>query len=188
MALFPVSLVYFQRNGAMPLFVVRELGLPASFFGALFTLNTAVIVLGEVRLNAAMAGWPARRALALGALLLTLGFSSMALCRGPWSVTAAVLVWTAGEMILLPTCSAYVADLAPAERRGEYMGYFGMIFGLGFSFGPWLGSIAFERWGGHVLWALCLPVGLVSVLVFARLGRERGPAPGPPGAPPRPAA
>jgi MFS family permease len=188
-ALLPVSIVFFQHEGPMPLFVVRELGLSASFFGVLFTLNTVIIVLGEVRLNAAMAAWPAPRALALGALLSTLGFSSMALCRGPWSVAATVLVWTAGEMILFPTCSAYVAEIAPAERRGEYMGYYGMAFGLGFSLGPWLGSLAFERWGGRVLWGLCLPVGLASVLLFGRLGRVRGPGAAGPreGSPPAPA-
>jgi MFS family permease len=170
-AFLPASLVFFQIEGTMSLYIVRELGLPASFFGALFTLNTLLIVFGEVRVNAAMAGWPAPKALALGALLATLGFSVMTFCREPWSLAAAVFVWTAGEMILFPTGSAYVAEIAPAGRRGEYMGYYGMVFNLGYSVGPALGAYAFERWGGRGLWALCLPVGLLSVPLFARLGR-----------------
>ncbi|HEU4535755.1 MAG TPA: MFS transporter, partial [Polyangiaceae bacterium] len=170
--------VFFQNEGTMALYVVRELGLPTSFYGALFTLNTLVIVLGEVRLNALMASWPAPRALALGALLSTLGFAAMALGQSPVWIAATVLVWTAGEMILFPTCSAYVAELAPHDRRGEYMGYYGMAFGLGLTLGPWLGSFAFERWGGRVLWALCLPVGLTSVLLFGALGRAPRSAPG----------
>lgn len=190
-ALLPVSIVFFQYEGPMPLFVVRELGLPTWLFGVLFSLNTISIVLTEVRLNAAMAAWPAPRALALGALLATLGFAAMGLCVGPWSLIATVPIWTAGEMILFPACSAYVAEIAPAERRGEYMGYYSMTFGLGFGLGPWLGSIVFERWGGRVLWGLCLPVGLVSVLLFARIGRVRGPELTPaaprPGPPPSPA-
>ncbi|MCU0684033.1 MAG: MFS transporter [Polyangiaceae bacterium] len=174
-AFVPVSIVFFQHEGPMPLFVVRDLGLPASVFGALFTLNTVIIVFGEVGLNAAMARWPAPRAMALGALLSTLGFAAMGLCHGPISLAATVVVWTLGEMILFPTCSAYLAEIAPPERRGEYMGYYGMVFGLGFSLGPWLGSLAFERWGGPTLWALCLPVGLVGTLLFLRLGRLGGP-------------
>jgi predicted MFS family arabinose efflux permease len=173
-ALLPVSAVFFQHQGTMALYVVRDLGLSTSFYGALFTLNTALVVLGEVRLNAATARWPVARALAAGALLATLGFAGLALCTGPRSVAATVVVWTLGEMILFPTSSARVAELAPDERRGEYMGYYSMAFGLSFTAGPWLGSFVYERWGGRALWWLCLPAGLVSVALLARLGA--GPA------------
>jgi dipeptide/tripeptide permease len=39
-------------------------------------------------------------------------------------VALTVVVWAFGEMILFPSSSAQVADIAPAAQRGIYMGYY----------------------------------------------------------------
>jgi MFS family permease len=65
-ALLPVVIVFFQHVGALPLFLVRDLGRSPSTFGLLFSLNTLLIVLLEVPLNLATAGVPHRRTLFAG--------------------------------------------------------------------------------------------------------------------------
>src|SRR4029079_17928368 len=119
--MLPPAIIFFQDQAAMPLYVVRDIGLSEKAFWFLFTINTWLIVLLEVPLNTATAHWPHRRSLALGALLFGAGFGSMALATGPLSLAATVVVWTFGEMILFPGASAYVADISPPARRGEYM-------------------------------------------------------------------
>src|SRR5262249_4388412 len=52
-ALLPVVLVFFQHEGTMPLFMVQELGFNEAVYGLMFTINTVLIVLLEVRLNGA---------------------------------------------------------------------------------------------------------------------------------------
>ena len=52
-----MGLVFFQHEGAMPLFLVRDLGYATSFYGILFAVNTVLIVLVEVPLNLAMQHW-----------------------------------------------------------------------------------------------------------------------------------
>ncbi|MFP5261592.1 MAG: MDR family MFS transporter [Blastocatellia bacterium] len=148
-----VEVVFFQHQGAMPLFVVRDLKLSESAYGLLFTINTALIILVEVPLNAAMASWPHSSSMALGALLCGAGFGALAFASGFLSVAATVVVWTFGEMILFPSGAAYVADIAPAPRMGEYMGFYVMTFGAAFIISPWLSILVLEELGALTLWA-----------------------------------
>jgi len=81
-------------------------------------------------------------------------------------------VWTFGEMILFPSTAAYVAELAPPSRRGEYMGFYSMTFGIGFTLGPWAGLTTLEAAGARVLWLGCLAMGALSTLLLARIRSE----------------
>ncbi len=168
-ALLPVVIVFFQYEGSMPLFMVGELRFNEAIYGLMFTINTLAIVLLEVRLNGATAHWSHRRSLALGSLLTGVGFGAFALTRSLGQLIAAVIVWTFGEMILFPACSAYVTDIAPPGRRGEYMGYYSMFFGIGFAVGPASGTAVMQRFGSGALWALCFVLGLISTALIARI-------------------
>jgi MFS family permease len=172
-AMIPVQIVFFQLTSTLPLFLVHNLHLPELFYGTVFTLNTLLIVAIEVPLNTAMAHWPHRRTLTLGALLYAIGFGAFALVKGPAQVFAAVIVWTFGEMILLPGSSAYAAEIAPAGRRGEYMGLYTMSFSFAFAIGPVLGAELLQRWGPHGLWCAAFVSGCISTLMMSRIGSKK---------------
>jgi MFS family permease len=140
-ALIPVQLVGFQLTSTLPVFLVRYLYSPESVFGTIFTVSTLLIVALEVPLNTFMAHGTHRGTLMLGAFLYAVGFGSYALVGiAPFGKTAgvfvAVVIWTFGEMILMPGSSAYAAEIAPPERRGEYMGLYTRSFNIAFAVGP----------------------------------------------------
>ncbi|HEV8699672.1 MAG TPA: MFS transporter [Candidatus Polarisedimenticolia bacterium] len=176
-ALLPILVVFFQHEASMPLFLVGHLSMKESSYGLLFTLNTALIILLEVPLNLRTAHWTHRRTLALGAFLVGAGFGAMALCSGPLGVALTVVIWTFGEMMLLPGSSAYVADIAPPERRGSYMGLYTMSFSAAFTIGPGLGVAILERFGARVLWGAAFAFGCVSMAMLGRVGSRVGTAP-----------
>jgi MFS family permease len=168
-AITPVVMVFFQFEGALPLFIVRDLKLSESVYGAMFLVNTILIVLIEVPLNLATSEWPHRRLLALGALLIALGFGGLVFATGVLGIVATTVVWTFGEMILMPNSAAYVANLAPAQRRGSYMGTYHMISSLAFALGPWLGTLLFDQFGALAVWTIALGVGLLSSALLSRV-------------------
>jgi len=84
-------------------------------------------------------------------------------------VALTVAIWTVGEMILLPAMSNYVAEVAPADRRGEYMGLYSMAWGVAFGVGPWLGTLVLERYGRVVLWSGAFLVAAVAAMAFSRV-------------------
>lgn len=180
-AMLLVGVVFLQHEAALPLFLVRDLRLPASFYGMLFVINTVIIVALEVPLNLAMSHWPHRRTLVFGALLCAAGFGLLVFATGPWTVIATVLVWTFGEMVFFPVSATYVADVAPPARRGEYMGAYSTVWGLAFTLGPWLGTAIMEEWGARVLWGVMLAVGTAGAAAMGRIAAVE-PAPAPVGA------
>jgi MFS family permease len=143
------------------------LGLPTSFFGLLFVVNATLIVVLEVPLNLATARWSPRHALVLGTLLLALGFGALAIATTRTAIAVTVVIWTFGEMILLPSSAAYVAELAPADRRGDYMGAYYLAFGLALAIGPWAGTLFLERFGAPALWAAVFAVGVCAAGIMA---------------------
>ncbi len=175
LASLPVLLVFFQHEGAMPVYLVRDLRFSESFYGLIFTVNTLIIVSLEVAINLAMAHWSHSRIHFLGALLYGLGFGATAYVATKGGILATVVVWTFAEMILLPGMSDFVAHLAPPERRGEYMGLYTLSFGVAFSLGPWLGVLLYGHAGPFLLWNLCLLLGLLSASSLAWICREPAP-------------
>ena len=165
----PLAAVFFQHEGALSLDIVDGLGLSKSFFGTMFTINTIMIVFLEVQLNLQTSHWPHRKSLCLGGLFIAFGFGAMAFAHTALAVVATVVVWTIGEMILLPSMSNYVADLSPPDRRGEYMGLYSMSWGCAFAVGPWLGTVVLERYGRVSLWMGTFVVAGLAALLMARM-------------------
>jgi MFS family permease len=170
-ALLPSLMIFFQSHAAMPFFLVRQLNITEGSFGLLLTINTVLIIFLEVPLNAAMARWPHHHSMALGALLTGAGFGALAFVNGFWTAGITVAIWTFGEMILFPASSAYIADIAPDERRGSYMGLFQMTFSVAFAAGPWLGTQLLDAAGPRVLWGATFLLGCLSAVLLFRFSR-----------------
>ena len=162
-AIFLVNLVFMQNQGALPLYVVRDLHHRESFYGMLFVVNTLLIVAIEVPLNLFMSHWPHRSALMLGIFLTALGFGALAFGASTAFIVGTVVIWTFGEMVTFPVSTAYVADIAPTGRIGEYMGAFSSVLSLGLVVGPWLGVALLDRFGPRIMWSSVLVCGLVAV-------------------------
>ena len=79
-------------------------------------------------------------------------------------------------MVTFPVSTAYVADIAPEGRNGEYMGAFSSTFSLSMVLGPWAGAAALDRFGPSVMWTGVFLCGLIATGVIA-LSREPGTEP-----------
>jgi len=175
LVLFGVGLIAYQHLATLPLFVRITCGLPESFFGLMFALNTSLVILFELP----VIPWLQRRrrtsVMAAGALLFGLGYGLYALSTGWAALLGATVVWTAGEIVLLPLASAHAASMAPPERRGRYMGAYMTAWGASFIVAPLAGGALFDRWGAGALWGACLALGalLAVVLLLTRPGEAR---------------
>jgi MFS family permease len=72
-------------------------------------------------------------------------------------------------MIFLPGCAAYVAEIAPPNRQGQYMGFYTMAFSVAFTVGPWMGTVLMEKYGAPLMWIMMLLLGLISTVMFSRI-------------------
>jgi predicted MFS family arabinose efflux permease len=166
-AVIPANLVFFQHLGALPLYIVNDLGYSTAAFGLFGSINTILIIIAEVPLNNWMNDTPYKKSLMLGALFAGIGFGGFAIATTTFPLVIAIIVFTIGEMIFFPVTASYTSEIAPADRRGEYMGYYQMTFSFAFSAGPWLGTVVYQNYGSEILWSGALVLGLISaVLMF----------------------
>jgi MFS family permease len=172
LAMFPALVVFYQQTSTMLLYITGTLGATEAFYGLLFTINTILILTIELPLTSATAHWRHRNALALGALLVGIGFGALAFATSAIALCATVVAWTFGEMLILPAGNAYVADIAPADRKGEYMGIYNALWGLVVAVAPPLGIFVLTHHGTRALWLGALAAGCASAVLLLR-GRER---------------
>ena len=167
-----VGLVFVQMFSTMSLVITRG-GYSESIYGLLISMNGAMIVLCELPITTITKRLRPRPVMALGYLLVGAGFCSNMLPRNLPLLALSTSMLTLGEMIAMPVAGAYVADLAPADRRGLYMGTYGMIWALAFVAGPSLGLMIYS-WNPLWLWVICGLLGIAAASLISAGSRGAG--------------
>jgi MFS family permease len=165
------AFVYFQQQGALPLHVIDQ-GLSFATFGALMSLNGLIIVVLELPMTAITGRHARQPVIAVGFLLVGLGFALTAWATNVPLLALSVAIWTIGEIASAPVSQAYVADLAPRHLRGRYQGAWGLTFGLALVIGPVAGTAAYAA-NATAFWLSCGVLGVVAALLVLGIAPRR---------------
>lgn len=174
-----ISLLVFvvagQLVSTLSVFAVDRLGLSEAQFGGLLTLNGLLVVVFQYPLTLALTRFPRHRLLAVGSLLYGLGYLAFGLFRAYPVLLGAMVIVTCGEMTFAPNTLAVTADLAPAGRRGRYLGVFGLAETLGWSLGAFVGGILLDTFPTSPLgtWGVVAGLGAIAALGFSLWDRPR---------------
>ncbi len=169
LSIIPVQMVFFQHIGALPIFIVEDLGYSTAVFGLLTALNTVLINFIEVPLNDSMRLWKSWKAMLLGGIITGIGFGLPAISSFMGVIIISVVIWTFGEMIFFPSSAEFVSEVSPKGKGGEYMGYFQMTFSFSLMVGPWIGTEVLETFGSQVTWAGCFVFAMITTLHMLKL-------------------
>jgi MFS family permease len=71
--------------------------------------------------------------------------------------------FTLAEMILEVAGAALAAELAPAERRGTYLGLFGCCFGAGYGLSPIVAGFLLDARLPEIIWTIQLSAAVLAV-------------------------
>jgi EmrB/QacA subfamily drug resistance transporter len=74
-----------------------------------------------------------------------------------------------GAGALFPIALSVIGDLYTPAERGRYQGLFGAVFGISFIIGPALGGLLTDFVSWHWIFYVNIPIGIVSLIVLARL-------------------
>lgn len=105
-----------------------------------------------------LTGVPARRWIAIGALISGVGFASVALVESRWALLAAYAVAAFGMGFVFPSFQALAADSVQAHEQGAAAGTVASVQGLGMVIGPMLGTLLYQ-------WRPSAPYLLVGALL-----------------------
>jgi MFS family permease len=108
----------------------------------------------------------------LGAIIYFFAFLGFGVSLNWIHLILCIVLMTFAEMISIPTTTAATGSLAPPEMVGRYMGLHGLVQGIGWSLGPFLGLLLFEGYAGNpvVLWAMLSLAALIAGMGFLWLG------------------
>jgi MFS family permease len=171
---FGLHLVFFQSFVALPV-DMRAHGISTAAFGALMTINPVLIVLLQPWAGEAIGRHSPLPVMSLASLLVGTGFGLNAWAGSLPLYTAAIVLFTFGEILFAPASMSFVASLAPAPLRGRYQGTFAFAYTSAFAAAPALGGHLMTAAGARWLWIACLATGCIVSASFLLL---RGPAKG----------
>jgi len=174
LANFAIGLVFFQMASTFGLHVMH-LGFSAATYGAVISLNGALVVFFELPLTAITRRFSARRVMAVGYLLCGAGFALNAFAHTVSALVGCMIIFTLGEMVMMPMSSAYLANLAPPHVRGRYMGVSGLAWALALIIGPAAGMKMFALDPGGY-WLACGALGVFAAAVILCPTRPEGTA------------
>jgi len=168
----------------LPLWIAGRTAAPGWLTAALLMLNTVSVVLVQVRVARGVTG-PASAARYVRWAGVLLGascavFAISAAGSSAWTAGAVLLagavLQVAGEMMLASGSWELGFGLAPADKQGQYQGFFGTGVAIARMLGPLLLTTLLLGWGPGgwlVLGAVFVLAGAAMGPAVRRAGRER---------------
>ncbi|HLX34779.1 MAG TPA: MDR family MFS transporter [Candidatus Limnocylindrales bacterium] len=111
-----------------------------------------------------------RKQLFMGGIVLFLVGSALSgLSQEMWQLILFRGIQGLGAGSLFPISLAVIGDLFSPAERGKYQGLFGAVFGISFLVGPFTGGWLTDNLSWHWIFYVNLPIGLIALVVIARL-------------------
>ena len=158
-------------NFALPVYVAETIDLPGWVVGAIFTLNTALVGLGQGLVVRRMTGQVRARMMGLAQAVFVASYALFVVAGWlpVWLAVVVMLVgaaiYTFGELTGGPVLSATAAEAAPDHLRGRYLGLFQLSWAIGGAVAP----VSFTWLLAHGETTLWWVLTLVAVLSAAYL-------------------
>jgi predicted MFS family arabinose efflux permease len=132
----PALVIFFQITTVFPLFLRRFYGMSEFVIGLMLAVNTIVIVCAEMPLIHALRNRHPLATTAIGTSLSCLGFGLLPYGEGILFCVFTVLLWTLGEMLMMPMMMAFVSQVSTSENRASRLGWISSVFALSFVLAP----------------------------------------------------
>ena len=121
-----------------------------------------------------------RRVVIGGALLTAIAGALYFVPAGVPGLIVARLFLGAGEGMVYTAGSAWIIDLAPPERRGRVIGFYGLAIWGGLSLGPPIGELILRASSFEMVWAFAMAAPLLGAAIALRIPESFTPRESPP--------
>ncbi|MBX3394591.1 MAG: MFS transporter [Phycisphaerae bacterium] len=159
------AVIFMQSMSTLPLHL-KSLGFGPDEYGWLVGMNGILIVIFQLPMTSLFSRFERMKVIAIGAVILGIGFGLTAFAKTGIHFAATVVIWTAAELMQAPFTQAVIADLAPVSMRARYMGVFTMSWSAAMMFGAPAGGYMLDKFGGQTLWFSCFYASIVAAAIF----------------------
>jgi MFS family permease len=170
------TLMYFNMNSTMSVYLVNYRDLTPAQFGYILSLNAGMVVILQLFFTRITAKWKPLLTIAFGNLLYVIGFTMYGIFDTFTMFIIAMIIITIGEMIYAPKEQTIVANIAPEHMRGRYMAIRNFAWIIPIAIGPLGAGVIMDNFDPRFVWFAAGFVGSLSVIGFLILhlkARER---------------
>jgi len=159
---------YSQWSATISAYTV-ELGIPLSQYSLLWTVNGALIVLGQPIMNKVVKVFEKNLKLQIqiGMVIFIGSFVVLTGAHQFSGFLTAMIILTVGEMLIWPAVPTIADSLAPKGREGFYQGIVNSTATGGRMIGPILGGVLVDTHGMPVLFMVLMVLIVVAILTTA---------------------
>ncbi|MBN6889354.1 MFS family permease [Cytobacillus horneckiae] len=142
----------------------QEIGISLKQYSMLWTINGALIVLGQPLVNLLVKRVKSLKTqIIIGILIFAVSFGIVGSAQAFSGFLAAMIILTIGEMLVWPAVPTIANDLAPKGREGFYQGIVNSTATGGRMIGPLLGGVLVDLYGMQMLFGILMLLLLVSI-------------------------
>lgn len=160
------TLMYFNMNSSMSVYLVNFRGITPAQFGYILTLNAGMVVILQIFFTRLTAKWRPLLTIAFGNILYVIGFTMYGIFDAYYMYVIAMIIITIGEMIYAPKEQTIVANIAPEHMRGRYMAIRNFSWILPISVGPLGAGLIMDNLDPRYVWFAAGISGTFSVIGF----------------------
>ncbi|MCK4419915.1 MFS transporter [Candidatus Aerophobetes bacterium] len=169
---FLMYVVYSVASGApFTIYSLEYVRINTVQLGLLWGINTLMIVFIQAPLTKVLSKLKMSSTLIIGSLFYPISYLLVLGATGYIWLFGFIIIFTIGELICAPTLSAVVANFAPIEKRGRYMGFFGLFGEGGRAVGPLVGGVIMDVYT-TMLWYTVIVLGLLVSFGYLLLGKK----------------
>jgi len=157
----------------LPVYAKTNFGIPENLYGFIPATNALMVVFFQLPVTRLTKTRNPILMMGLGALFYAAGVGAVYFGSGFWFFWLCMVIITIGELILIPTVTTYIANIAPSHMRGRYMSLYNLAAGSATGLGPVIGGWVNDNIGPRSIWVGGFVIGIISPGVFSWLWRKK---------------
>lgn len=155
----------------LPVYTKEQFAIREDAYGWLLTINAGMVVTLQFGVTRITGRYAPLLVMALGALIYAAALLAIGGAANFGGFALAMVILTTGELILVPTATAWAANLAPPDMRARYMGVFSITYTVGSGIGPVIGGFLSDHLAPNAAWYGGAAIAVTSTLAFLTMAR-----------------
>lgn len=156
----------------LPVHAKETFQISERLYGFIPTTNALIVVALQLLVTRRTKQFQPIPVMAIGALFYAVSNGGIALSYSFWGFWVCMVIMSLGELLLMPTSSTYVANMAPTDMRGRYMSLYGLTWGAASGIAPVFGGLLNDLVSPQATWIGGFFVGLCGLSAILMLQRQ----------------
>jgi MFS family permease len=165
-----INFGYSQMESTVPQYLESSIANGVFVYSVMLSINAVLVVLLQMSISHFAERFKTMQVMMAGAVFLSLGMLTFSFVTGWVTGITAIVFITVGEILIFPSSSYLVDQLATDELRGTYFGA-AQFRRIGHFLGPIAGGYLLKEAGGTILFMFISLAVLGSILFFVQGNR-----------------